>query len=185
MTEKHFWFINFFCHYIFQISVFLFKNFNPLKKVTPSFSTTLFLMMMSFQVPSMQWCMYFMFLLYFFTFASFYNQYLFINCRIPNHFRLLYDNIQVLAKITVKFILLFYQKRFKFWFSRRQIITHGMRAPFLKLGRCWWILNCHKSRELLFSGILGGGLISLGGTFFAHKLLYKNLNSLFPWIYIS
>ena len=141
--------------------------------------------MMSFQVPSMQWCMYFMFLLYFFIFASFYNQYLFINCRIPNHFQLLYDNIQVLAKITVKFILLFYQKRFKFWFSRRQIITHGMRAPFLKLGRCWWILNCHKSRELLFSGILGGGLISLGETFFAHKLLYKNLNSLFLWIYIS
>ena len=33
MTEKHFWFINFFYHYIFQISVyFLFKNFNPPEK---------------------------------------------------------------------------------------------------------------------------------------------------------
>ena len=43
MTEKHFWFIIFFCHYIFQISVyFLFTNFNPLKKVTPPFSTTPF-----------------------------------------------------------------------------------------------------------------------------------------------
>ena len=61
----------------------------------------------------------------------------------------------------------------------------------LKLARCWWILNCHKSRELPFSEILGGGLNSLGGrggggaAFFTHKLLYKNLTSLFPWIHIS
>ena len=149
MTEKHFCFINFFYHYIFQISVyFLFKNFNPLKKVTPSFSTTPFLMMRSFQVPSMQWCMYFMFLLYFSIFPSFYNQYLFINCRIPNHFQLLYDDIQLLAKITVKFILLFYQKRFKFCFSRRQIIT-WYDSPLSKIGEKSFFTEpcnfCHDS----------------------------------------
>ena len=36
MIERPFWFINFFYHYIFEISVyFLLKNFNPLKKVFP------------------------------------------------------------------------------------------------------------------------------------------------------
>ena len=52
-----------------------------------------------------------------------------------------------------------------------------MRAPFLKLGTCWWIMNYHKSMELLFSEGLGGGLISSGGTFFTHKLFTnKELN---------
>ena len=60
---------------------------------------------------------------------------------------------------------------------------------------CWWILNCHNSRGLIFSEILvgvgglyllerGGGLV-LFCNFFAHKLLYKNLTFLFHWIYVS
>ena len=63
-------------------------------------------------------------------------------------------------------------------------MTHGMRAPFLKLGECWWILNCHNSRGLNFSEILRGReLISLGrgrvsSTFLhisCYMFLFKNL----------
>ena len=116
MTEKHFWFINFFGHYIFQISVyFLFKNFNSLKKVTPSFSTT----------PSKWWspvrsplcngacilcfCCIFLFLLAFTTniFSSTVGFQIIFSC---------YMTFSCLQKLLLSSYCYFTKRRLKFWF---------------------------------------------------------------------
>ena len=69
--------------------------------------------------------------------------YLFINCNFENHISLLLRWHSLLWKLLEKCILLFYQKRFNFWFSRRCTMIHGMSPhPFRKLGGHWWILNC-------------------------------------------
>ena len=118
MTEKHFWFINFFYHYIFQISVyFLLNNFNPLKKVFPTFSTTPFWSPIRSHLCNgaciLWFCSFFLFLLAFTIniFSSTVGFQIIFSCYLMT--------FSCLQKLLLSSYCYFTKKRFKFWFSRR------------------------------------------------------------------
>ena len=76
-------------------------------------------MLKSCQVPSVQRCMHFMFLLYFFIFACFYNQFYWYDNIFPstvglkiifNCYKMTFSSLQ---KLLEKCMLLFYQKSFQ------------------------------------------------------------------------
>ena len=87
-----------------------------------------------------QWYMYFMFLLYYFAYFCLLLQsvwliwYLFISCKMTNHISLLLKWYSAVCKLLENCILLFYQKKFKFWFSGRHTMIYGM-SPLPKIRR--------------------------------------------------
>ena len=106
--------------------------------------------------------------------------YLFINCRIANHICYLGD-IQVFVIVTEKSIFLFSpQKRLKCWLSGSYKMIHDLSSLPKTKGS---LMNFELQGASLHWNFRAGGRRTC--YFFAHKLLYKNLTFLFPWIYIS
>ena len=104
----------------------VFRNEKESETAIAPFEVTLYL----FRVCN-QWCMYFMFLLHFLIFACFYNRfdwYIFLSTvrlqTIFNCYNMIFSWLQRLLVKSYK--LLFYQKSFKFRFSRRHTMIYGM-----------------------------------------------------------